>query len=97
MQGSAAAGINDPVEDDRKEEEGHEMEDFVVYIAAELQSGQTGVASQQQQKQENTLKRMSASPSPAHMHAAQIPATKQENIAVAMLCGQANDVHTCKG
>jgi hypothetical protein len=47
------------------------MEDFVVHIAAELQSGETGVASQQQQEQENTLKRILAYLSPARMHAAQ--------------------------
>lgn len=63
------------------------MEDFVVHIAAELQTGETGVASQQQQKQENTLKRILASLSPARMHAAQKLARMQENIAVMMLCG----------
>lgn len=63
------------------------MEDFVVDIAAELQSRETGVASQQQQKQENPLKRTLASPSPARMHTTQELALRQEDKLVMMLCG----------
>lgn len=63
------------------------MEDFVVYIAAKLQSRQTGVASQQEQKQEKTLERVLASSSPARMHTIRAKALMQESIAVMMLCG----------
>lgn len=61
------------------------MEDLVVHIAAELQSRETGVASQQQQKQENTLKRTLASPIPARMDAIQELALMQGSKAVMML------------
>lgn len=47
VQGSAAIGINNPVEDDGKQEKRYEMEDFVVDISAELYTRETGVACQQ--------------------------------------------------
>lgn len=37
VEGAAAVGVEDPVEDDGEEEEGCEVEDFVVYVLAELE------------------------------------------------------------
>lgn len=38
MQSSSAVRVHDPVEDEREEEESDEVEEFVVYVGAELET-----------------------------------------------------------
>lgn len=48
MEGPAAVGVDDPVEDDGEEEEGEGVEDLVVDVGADLEGGEAGVACEEE-------------------------------------------------
>lgn len=54
MEGSAAVGVDDPVEDDGEEEECEGVEDFVVDVGADLEGGEASVACEEEQQEEDS-------------------------------------------
>lgn len=56
MEGPAAVGVDDPVEDDGEEEEGDGVEDFVVDVGSDLEGGQAGVACEEEQQEEDSCR-----------------------------------------
>lgn len=54
MEGPAAVGVDDPVEDDGEEEEGEGVEDLVVDVGADLEGGEAGVACEEEQQEEDS-------------------------------------------
>lgn len=54
MEGPAAVGVDDPVEDYGEEEEGEGVEDFVVDVGSDLEGGEAGVACEEQQQEEDS-------------------------------------------
>lgn len=54
MEGPAAVGVDDPVEDDGEEEEGEGVEDLVVDVSADLKGGEAGVACEEEQQEEDS-------------------------------------------
>lgn len=56
MEGPAAVGVDDPVEDDGEEEEGDGVEDFVVDVGSDLEGGQASVACEEEQQEEDSCR-----------------------------------------
>lgn len=57
MEGAAAVGVDDPVEDHGEEEEGEGVEDLVVDVGADLERGEAGVACEEEQQEEDSCVR----------------------------------------
>lgn len=53
MQRAPAVGVDDPVEDEGEEEEGYEVQDFVVDVGAELEAGEAGVRGGEEEAEED--------------------------------------------
>lgn len=53
VQGAAAVGVDDPVEDDGEEEEGEQVQDLVVDVEVDLEGGQAGIACEDEQQEES--------------------------------------------
>jgi hypothetical protein len=53
VQCASAVGVEDPVEDDCEEEEGEQMEDFVVYVGVELKGGEARITGEEAEQEEN--------------------------------------------
>lgn len=59
MEGPAAVGVDDPVEDDGEEEEREGVEDFVVDVGSDLEGGEAGVACEEEQQEEDSCRAVS--------------------------------------
>lgn len=59
MEGPAAVGVDDPVEDDGEEEEGEGVEDFVVDVGSDLEGSEAGVACEEEQQEEDSCRAVS--------------------------------------
>lgn len=56
VQGAPAVGIGDPVEDDGQDEEGKEVEDFVVDQDVDLEACEAGVACEKEEQEEDSCR-----------------------------------------
>lgn len=59
MEGPAAVGVDDPVEDYGEEKEGEGVEDFVVDVGSDLEGGEAGVACEEEQQEEDSCRAVS--------------------------------------
>lgn len=59
MEGPAAVGVDDPVEDDGEEEEGEGVENLVVDVGSDLEGGEAGVACEEEQQEEDSCRAVS--------------------------------------
>lgn len=57
MESAAAVGVGDPVKDDGQDEEGEQVEDFVVDQDVDLEACQASIACEEQKQEEYSCRR----------------------------------------